>query len=207
MKIYSKKELMLLLSVVAGSLICAVILLSAKTGSMLKISSDFVPMLNVFGNQLSIEWALVDVPVEEEIAEEPEPEYIPPQRGYSMEEKELLAQMMFAEEGVFLSVYADDPATAERVFKLAGSVILNRRNSGYMGAKSVADVLYAHGQYADRTKQVIEEGQNVPSCVYTWADDLMRDGPIAPQEVVFQAEFSQGSGIYEQIGNQYFCMK
>lgn len=210
MKIYTKKQLIMLTSVIFVSLCCALVVLVGNYGGMIKNTNISFSTIKVFGNQLSLEWEEVEMMFEEP-EEEPVEEIAEvaskPQRGYSMEERELLAQMMYAEEGIFLSIYADDYATAERVFKLAGSVILNRRNTGHMGAKSIADVLYAKGQYADRTKQVIEEGQNVPEVVYTWADDLLTNGSIAPDNMIFQAEFPQGSETYEQIGNQYFCCK
>lgn len=39
------------------------------------------------------------------------------------------------------------------------------------------------------------------------ANELIANGSILPANVIFQAEFKQGSGVYEQIGNTYFCYK
>ena len=121
-------------------------------------------------------------------------------------EKELLAQLMYAEEGVFITKYYDkDPKKVERVFKLAGSVVLRRKENGYMDAKTIHDVIYSKGQYHSKTKQRIEKGQDVPDMVYDWAEDLLVDGAIGPKGLMYQAEFMQGK-LYEKIWNQIFCV-
>ena len=127
--------------------------------------------------------------------------------AYNMENVELLAQMMYAEEGVFFSIFADDPAAIERVHKLAGSVILHRLNNHFSGAETLADVLYAPGQYDHRTIQKVEAGMPLPPLVYQWAEDLLTTGALGPDNLVFQAEFPQGTEIYDHIGNQYFCCR
>lgn len=131
----------------------------------------------------------------------------PSMAAYNMENRELLAQMMFAEEGVFFSIFASDPAAIERVHKLAGSVIIHRLNNHFGGAQTLADVLYAPGQYDYRTIQRVEQGQNLPPQVYQWAEELLTNGALGPDNLVFQAEFVQGSEVYDHIGNQYFCCK
>ncbi len=127
--------------------------------------------------------------------------------AYNMENRELLAQMMYAEEGVFFSIFANDPAQIERVHKLAGSVILHRLNNHFSGAQTLADVLYAPGQYDYRTIQRVEQGQALPPQVYQWAEELLTIGALGPDNLVFQAEFPQGTEIYDHIGNQYFCCR
>ena len=119
---------------------------------------------------------------------------------------ELLAQIIFAEESVFLWKYQSNPEIAERVFKLAGSVIINRARSHYMGASSIHEVLYTKGQYDSRTKAKVEAGQEIPQVVYTWSQELLAGGTIGPQNLVFQSESPQGV-VYEVIGNQYFGLK
>ena len=39
------------------------------------------------------------------------------------------------------------------------------------------------------------------------ANELIANGSILPANVIFQAEFKQGDGVYAQIGNTYFCCK
>ena len=119
---------------------------------------------------------------------------------------ELLAQIIFAEESVFLWKYQSNPEIAERVFKLAGSVIINRARSNYMGASTIHEVLYTKGQYDSRTKAKVEAGQEIPQVVYTWSRELLAGGTIGPQNLVFQSESPQGV-VYEVIGNQYFGIR
>ena len=90
---------------------------------------------------------------------------------------------------------------------MAGSVALHRFENHYKGAKSLTDVLYAKNQYDMQTIQRVEQGQEMPDVVYTWAEDLLRNGPIGPENLIFQSEFKQGSDVYKHIGNQYFCLQ
>ena len=115
---------------------------------------------------------------------------------------DLLANIMFAEEGVFLQ---SDPENAEKAHKLCGSAVLHRMEVGFGGATSMQEVLYAEGQYAKATKRRIEKGQEVPDVVYKWAEELISNGPIGPRNMVYQAQFKQGA-VYEKVGNQYFCL-
>ena len=39
-----------------------------------------------------------------------------------------------------------------------------------------------------------------------WAEDLLRDGPIGPENLVFQSQFEQGDQVYWTYGNQIFCL-
>lgn len=88
-----------------------------------------------------------------------------------------------------------------------GSVVLNRlHNDKYFSyADCIKDVALAKGQYAcfddgnayktptDLNKQVARE--------------LLDNGSVLPSNVIFQAQFKQGSGTYIQLGNTYFCWK
>ena len=116
---------------------------------------------------------------------------------------ELLAQLMYAEEGVFLCEYEENPEKVERVFKLAGSVVLHRLENNFKGAETIYDVIYTKGQYAEQTLQRVSEGQEIPEIVYTWSEELLTDGAIGPKGLIYQSEFPQGEE-YDQIGNQIF---
>lgn len=88
-----------------------------------------------------------------------------------------------------------------------GSVVLNRLHSEkYFGyADCIKDVVLAKGQYtcfsgggAYRTPTDL----NIQV-----AHDLIDNGSALPGNVIFQAEFTQGDGIYVHLGNTYFCYK
>lgn len=88
-----------------------------------------------------------------------------------------------------------------------GSVVLNRlHNDKYFSyADCIKDIALAKSQYAcfddgnayktptDLNKQVARE--------------LIENGSVLPSNVIFQAQFKQGSGTYIQLGNTYFCWK
>ena len=128
------------------------------------------------------------------------------------QEKELLAQVMYAEEGLFyLKEYKSDPAKVERVFKLCGSVVLNRTEIEYLGCKTIEETVFFGSesgklQYAEQTQQRVREGQEIPDIVYQWADELLMSGPIGPKGLIYQAQFEQGDEVYAEIGNQIFCI-
>lgn len=133
------------------------------------------------------------------IEEKNEESYI----DYTDEDVEFLAQLMYAEEGVFFRQWAEDPETVERVHKLAGSVVIHRLDNNYKNASTIQEVVFCKGQYADTTLERVRKGQEMPDIVFVWAEELLRDGPIGPNNLIYQSEFLQGEK-YEIIGNQYF---
>lgn len=117
-----------------------------------------------------------------------------------LSEQELLASLMYHEEGVLLSKI--DYQDAKRAHLLAGSVVLHRTNMNFMGAKTIEDTIFAKGQY---THTLPKLANPVPEEVLEWAGELLENGPIGPKDLIYQAQFIQGDGIYEKIDNQYFC--
>lgn len=123
--------------------------------------------------------------------------------NYTEEDIEFLAQTMFAEEEGFLRQLEDNPELVERVFKLAGSVVIHRADNNYRGATTIQEVVFTEGQYAKRTQQKVTEGQEMPDIVYIWAEELLSNGPIGPHNLIYQSESQQGDS-YDMIGNQFF---
>lgn len=212
-----KKEIIAVTAVVTASVVAAttVVGFNFEQRKLFAESNDVVAS-QILGNENTIATNTLTrkpvKPVEEEtesveMARRDSDIITPSHVAYTMENRELLAQMMFAEEGVFFSWSAGDPDTIERVHKLAGSVILHRLNMHFSGAQTLADVLYAPGQYDSRTIARVEQGQALPAQVYQWADELLTEGTLGPDNLVFQAEFPQGSAVYDHIGNQYFCVR
>ena len=120
--------------------------------------------------------------------------------SYTQVDVDLLARLMYAEEGVLLQRQSIEDA--ELAHKLCGSVILHRTEMGYLGANSIEETIYAKGQYADTTLQKLTT-QEAPEIVKQWAEELLTDGPIGPENMIYQSEFAQGK-VYTQIDNQYF---
>ena len=92
--------------------------------------------------------------------------------------------------------------------QMVASVVINRVNSPEF-PNTLYEVVYQKGQYAavgtNRFKNVIPSEKVVRSSMI-----ILKNGSIAPPNVVFQAEFVQGKGIYKKItdkvlGTTYFC--
>lgn len=120
--------------------------------------------------------------------------------GYTEEDVELLARLMYAEEGVLLQRQSME--NAELAHKLCGSVVLHRTKRNYLGASTIKETIYAKGQYADTTLQKLDV-QEAPEIVKQWAEELLSEGSIGPENMIYQSEFPQGE-VYIQIDNQYF---
>lgn len=105
---------------------------------------------------------------------------------------DLLARLTYAESGIL-----NDEAQM-----LTASVVINRMNSPSF-PDSIYGVIYQYGQYA-----VVDNGTiNNPASEHTYeiAKQIYENGARCPSNVVYQAEFAQGSGIYKIIDGMYFC--
>lgn len=83
-----------------------------------------------------------------------------------------------------------------------GSVVLNRVKSNKF-PNSIKSVVFQSGQYActwDGNYNKKPSKQAINNAIY-----LLENGSQLPKSVVFQAEFTQGKGIYKKVGNTYFC--
>lgn len=118
--------------------------------------------------------------------------YVPREEQYYID-LELLAHLIYAEVG----------EDGEEAMYYAGSVVLNRmKNHEY--PDDLYSVIYQKGQY-----EVTWNGglyKEEPSDIaYEVAADLLEEGSILPEGVVYQAEFEQGSDTFRIIGDTYFC--
>ena len=86
-----------------------------------------------------------------------------------------------------------------------GSVVLNRVKSKYFEPNTIEGIIFQKGQYECTW---IGTYYNEPTdiCVKI-AKDLLQNGSKLPDNVVFQAEFKQGDGVYKYIDDMYFCYK
>ena len=87
-----------------------------------------------------------------------------------------------------------------------GSVVLNRLHSPWFPKQNtIKQVATAKGQYAcmwdgNAYKTPTETNKEV-------ALELLNNGSVLPENVVFQALFKQGNGVYCKINKTYFCYK
>lgn len=86
--------------------------------------------------------------------------------------------------------------------RAVGSVVLNRvKSKNY--PNTIKEVVFQKGQYActwDGNYYRKPTDRNIANAKY-----VLEHGSTLPENVVYQAEFKQGSGIYKKIGNTYFC--
>lgn len=83
-----------------------------------------------------------------------------------------------------------------------GSVVLNRvANEKY--PDTIKEVVYQRGQYAC----LWDGNYDKPVSDDCWriAEELLKDGSKLPSEVIYQAQFSQGSGVYYEEHGEKFC--
>lgn len=114
--------------------------------------------------------------------------------GYSEEDLELLSHLIMGESG---ATYCQD-----EMLYMVGSVALNRVASDRF-PNTLREVIFQEGQYASVSdgnfdKEPTERCLNI-------AKELLEGGSILPADVVYQAEFEQGSSTYIKIQNMYFC--
>lgn len=82
------------------------------------------------------------------------------------------------------------------------SVIMNRVESDKF-PNTIFEVLVQPGQYAFVNDEIIW-GEPDERAIKN-AEYVYWNGSQIPENVLFQAEFLQGSGVWKQIDNQYFC--
>ncbi len=99
------------------------------------------------------------------------------------------------------ATYNDD-----EMLYLTGAVVLNRVQSEYF-PNSIEEVIYQPGQY--QCTEFKNSGFYKEPTERCWriAEELLISGYDIPSNVLYQAEFKQGSGVYKKVQNMYFCYK
>ena len=125
-------------------------------------------------------------------------------KDYTERDIYLLAVLMYAE----MEEYMDD-CDAEKVAKAVASVVLHRvRSQGYYPNDIEKVIWQNYGkrgqQYATRTLNMISENVTPPEKCYQWAEELLIEGPVGPDNLVFEDNKPHGN-IWWQYGKLYFC--
>lgn len=170
--------------------------LTAGVASLLK-DAELENVENIFQKASKAERTSEFVKLASEITTEveTEAETEAPTEYYSEDDLYWLSHLIAAEVGN--STYESKA--------MCGLVVVNRVNSPSFKAETIEEVIFSPGQY-----ETVSNGR-----IYNDPDDesievarKILEGTIEieiPTDVVYQAEFRQGSGIYCQIGNEYFC--
>lgn len=98
---------------------------------------------------------------------------------------------------------------SEEIQLLVANVIINRVNS-YLYPDTIYGVLTDYKQYGTMWKYGVSfpdwANQKVIDQCYAVAKRILDGERFCPENVLFQAEFKQGSGIFKQFGDEYyFC--
>lgn len=114
------------------------------------------------------------------------------------EELMLLASLIYAEAG---------GVKDDKCLYYVGSVVLNRvKDEDY--PDTIEGVIFQTEpciQYGCARKGYITKEPD-ERCIEI-AEELLVNGSVLPENVVYQSERKQGSGVYEQIENVVFCYK
>lgn len=142
---------------------------------------------------LSIDSPITD-PTETNKPEAHTVEYVTSSDKAFQKDLDLLARLIHAEAG--------SDTCSDDLQKYVGSVALNRVCSKYY-PNNLHDVVYQEGQYeCVMSGKINEPATDREIKMAKW---LYSVGPQLPREVVFQAEFIQGDGVYLKEQSMYFC--
>ena len=93
---------------------------------------------------------------------------------------------------------------SDRHQQLVACVVLNRCADERFPA-TISDNVYKRGQYACAGKLYSVSRDKIPARCFDNAKAAAYGAAECPATVVWQAQFKQGRGTYERIGNTYFC--
>lgn len=114
-------------------------------------------------------------------------------------EIDLLARVVYFEAG--------DNRLSDRHQQLVACVVLNRCESPLF-PNTIHDVVYQANpriQYSCRNRLYTVDKTAIPQRCYDNAWKAARGEVDCPSNVIWQAGFFQGNGLYCKIGNTYFC--
>ena len=119
---------------------------------------------------------------------------------YSQDDLYCLAHIINAEAG-------DENCTHEHRIAV-GSVVLNRVASDIY-PDTIQDVVFQPGQYSPTWDGSYDEEPSEDS--WAVAEMLLTEGSQLPENCLFQAEFTQGTGVYQTFktiyGTTYICYR
>ena len=111
-------------------------------------------------------------------------------------ELDMLSRLISAEAGANYCTYD--------LMLYTGSVVLNRIEHESF-PDDMKSVIYQQGQYACVNNGSFYKEPTERACQA--AQELLEGGSVLPSNVVFQAQFQQGDGVYIKEQNMYFCYK
>ena len=121
------------------------------------------------------------------------------------------AKPVYSEEDLFYlaaAVCREAGGESEEIQLLVANVIINRVNSSVY-PDTIYEVLTQRRQYGTMWRDGISfpdwATEEVKEQCYSVARRVLEGERFCPENVLFQAEFEQGSGIYKEYPGYYFC--
>lgn len=135
--------------------------------------------------------------VESEISD-PEESYIP----YTQKDIYLVGNTVFWEVGTLR--YKCTEEEAMKAINMTASCIVNRAKMNYRHfGRTIESQIFADSQYASREKISDTKQDYVDEIFYQVAEEILQNGPVISERLVFQSEGEQGEEV-DHINNQHF---
>lgn len=122
-----------------------------------------------------------------------------------------LSNTSYTEDDLFYlasAVCREAGGSSEEIQLLVANVIINRVNSSRY-PDTIYGVLTQRMQYGTMWKYGISfpkwANQAIKDQCYSVARRILEGERVCPENVLYQAEFKQGSGVYKQFDGFYFC--
>lgn len=122
-----------------------------------------------------------------------------------------LSKSSYAEDDLFYlaaAVCREAGGSSEEIQMLVANVVINRVNSPLF-PNTIYSVLTQRKQYGTMWKYGVSfpewATQSVKDQCYSVARRILNGERVCPANVVFQAEFKQGTGVYKEFDGFYFC--
>lgn len=118
-------------------------------------------------------------------------------KHYSSSNLELMAHLIYGEAG----------DQSDKCQQAVGMVVINRANDNSFKQDTIKDVIFSPGQYACTKDGNFDKKPSKQA--YKNAKAVLSGNTIinVPENVVYQSQFAQGSGIWKKIGTETFCCK
>ena len=96
---------------------------------------------------------------------------------------------------------------SDKCQQAVGMVVVNRVNDNSFKCKTIKEAIYAPGQYACTKDGNFDKKPSKQA--YKNAKAVLSGNTIidVPEDVVYQAQFVQGSGVWRKLGTETFCRK
>ena len=108
-------------------------------------------------------------------------------------------------------VYSEARGGSDEHQRDVASVVVNRAMMNYGGNSTIIGVITAPGQYVNSSRLA---SMNFDDKAYQNAIYVLENGPTLPSNVVYQANFKQGSGVHKtyyyewlEYPYTYFCYR